>query len=679
MTCGANNLQNRCAKPWQMMVIDLTGEVYPCPYFHMSEGGIAIGNTNTSTVRDTWNGPGFQDLRRRHAEGDLDGHPCKTCTAWKILGGQFPSFEWGGGFRLESGHCHVADIPEQFWERVRDKVSDVVLLEDGVPLPIRCDVHDEIRTLGGGRYSIWHGVVYASASDNSNPATNSRRYELACEGDRIAIHTLTEGSAASQNAHTAFSEYEAGSTVLQATPQKLSFIETSDCNIDCPACSQNEVRLLRVSHRPETSPAVMELSRAAHEFIWHGGEPYMIPHFRKFVSDYDPEDTPDLSFGFMSNGTMITAEQLRRLERFNRFNVTVSIDSFVPETYAKMRAGANYGVVMQNLHRLLAVQDFPRRKVTVAMIVGKPNIKELPHNLRYAMQHHIRMMINPILFYPPTDRLNIFTDFAADTVGWREALDEAEALLDQAHRERKRFLNGLDAASLVRVLRDVFEQQARLHEDTVPIQFEIDDPHGSLAKMRRPGVVLFPESARSANDAFAYAEIAAGASSVRIRAPRAAMTGRVAYVLHADLLEQRSTHQAPDWVIPVEELADGSSIIRRLAIPAYEAPLRPQNVLYFKRDMRDDLRMEDSVALMRAYDVLQEKERAAGFGFVAPAPEPEAAFEDAVVAAACEEHPAHPVGDRHSWRGFLVNYFRPFHPDIFARRRSKASSRERRL
>ena len=38
--------------------------------------------------------------------------------------------------------------------------------------------HQAIRDQGGGRYSIWKGFLYFSASDNSSPATNGRRYQL---------------------------------------------------------------------------------------------------------------------------------------------------------------------------------------------------------------------------------------------------------------------------------------------------------------------------------------------------------------------------------------------------------------------------------------------------------------------------------------------------------------------
>ena len=57
--------------------------------------------------------------------------------------------------------------------------SSAVVLEDGRPLPGPANaLHDDIRHVGGGRFSFWYDYVYFSASDNSDPRTNGRRYEI---------------------------------------------------------------------------------------------------------------------------------------------------------------------------------------------------------------------------------------------------------------------------------------------------------------------------------------------------------------------------------------------------------------------------------------------------------------------------------------------------------------------
>lgn len=54
--------------------------------------------------------------------------------------------------------------------------SSVAVFEDGQPLGPGHSLHDDIRQLGGGRFSCWYGTLYFSASDNSDPRRNDRVY-----------------------------------------------------------------------------------------------------------------------------------------------------------------------------------------------------------------------------------------------------------------------------------------------------------------------------------------------------------------------------------------------------------------------------------------------------------------------------------------------------------------------
>jgi glycosyltransferase involved in cell wall biosynthesis len=72
----------------------------------------------------------------------------------------------------EIGHCYIARLGlESGWARFE-------LRENGKRLgPSGC-LHDEIRSEGRGRYSVWRDCVYFSSSDNSDPRTNERSYVL---------------------------------------------------------------------------------------------------------------------------------------------------------------------------------------------------------------------------------------------------------------------------------------------------------------------------------------------------------------------------------------------------------------------------------------------------------------------------------------------------------------------
>lgn len=96
--------------------------------------------------------------------------------------------------RAETGFCYIASLR---MGRTADKEgkSDCVLTEDGKSLGPAHAGHADIRTLGKGRYSHWtSGGLYFSASDNSDPRTNGRKYVLSSPGRGLlctAVTTLT--------------------------------------------------------------------------------------------------------------------------------------------------------------------------------------------------------------------------------------------------------------------------------------------------------------------------------------------------------------------------------------------------------------------------------------------------------------------------------------------------------
>jgi hypothetical protein len=57
--------------------------------------------------------------------------------------------------------------------------SAAEVLENGQPLKgMSTYKHEEISRLGRGRYSFWQGNVYFSSSDNTDPRSNGRKYEI---------------------------------------------------------------------------------------------------------------------------------------------------------------------------------------------------------------------------------------------------------------------------------------------------------------------------------------------------------------------------------------------------------------------------------------------------------------------------------------------------------------------
>lgn len=83
--------------------------------------------------------------------------------------------------RPEIGFAYIAgmDFGEE-GDKYTANGSQLLLFEDGKPLGPAHSLHQAIRDEGGGRYSHWtRETLYFSTSDNTDPRTNGRTYEVA--------------------------------------------------------------------------------------------------------------------------------------------------------------------------------------------------------------------------------------------------------------------------------------------------------------------------------------------------------------------------------------------------------------------------------------------------------------------------------------------------------------------
>jgi hypothetical protein len=92
---------------------------------------------------------------------------------------------WGGHARAAS----LSDVLPQGWwglasgagadSNEQPYASKLRVLEDGKPLPLPHAMHQTIADQGAGRFSHWGEGIVFSASDNTDPAANGRRYSIA--------------------------------------------------------------------------------------------------------------------------------------------------------------------------------------------------------------------------------------------------------------------------------------------------------------------------------------------------------------------------------------------------------------------------------------------------------------------------------------------------------------------
>jgi len=90
--------------------------------------------------------------------------------------------------------------------------STLRLFENGVELSPPHSLHADIRNLGKGRFSHWSTDLYFSASDNTNPATNGRKYTYTFDGSVSGTTTIAPVATTTTTTTTAGSATKTGIT-----------------------------------------------------------------------------------------------------------------------------------------------------------------------------------------------------------------------------------------------------------------------------------------------------------------------------------------------------------------------------------------------------------------------------------------------------------------------------------
>jgi hypothetical protein len=97
----------------------------------------------------------------------------------------FAQMDLSGKITPDKGACWRVDMPEM--ENLADCMnhpsrSQLVVLENDLPLGPQHSLHETIRSVGRGCFSHWGGSLHFSSSDNSDPRSNGRTYTVLIPG-----------------------------------------------------------------------------------------------------------------------------------------------------------------------------------------------------------------------------------------------------------------------------------------------------------------------------------------------------------------------------------------------------------------------------------------------------------------------------------------------------------------
>ncbi|WP_429027421.1 radical SAM protein [Bradyrhizobium sp. I1.14.4] len=219
--------------------------------------------------------------------------------------------------------------------------------------------------------------------------------------------------------------------MLEAKPTIISYTPSHRCNIRCTHCYQEETRDAEIK-RADAADEIERLAPYLVRLIAGGGEPFLLPIWRRFLANFDTRKNPYLDFGTSTNATIVTEPVLAGLRRFKNMTINVSLDG-TGETYERVRVGAKFDEVRANIRRLKEVvkaAPSPKANIGISMCVMKSNILDLPNLVRFARDEVLQFGMSPVITRPPDESLRCFNDPVKDMAGWADAIDAAKAELD---------------------------------------------------------------------------------------------------------------------------------------------------------------------------------------------------------------------------------------------------------
>lgn len=242
--------------------------------------------------------------------------------------------------------------------------------------------------------------------------------------DRLdPAHPMTARKLA--NLAAADAAFRARAVVLDALPSKITLQTTDRCNLDCPHC-----QIPAAEKKPSMSEAVLE--RVVAELFptlielhpTNLGEPFLWRHFERLCLEMQRYG---VLLDLTTNGTLLDARRRGWILPIAR-DVKISFDGATPTTFERLRRGARFAKVCENVRQLCDATA--PGTVALQMTLMRSNVHELPALVRLAAELGVRRVkaYHLFSFDPALDAESIVGEPALWPPVLEAALAEGERL-----------------------------------------------------------------------------------------------------------------------------------------------------------------------------------------------------------------------------------------------------------
>lgn len=206
-------------------------------------------------------------------------------------------------------------------------------------------------------------------------------------------------------------------TEPEQMPTELMYYDIRNdnlCNLSCRMCNPQsssqlakEYKLLGWWHGEApmsfSMTEVIDINTAKKIYV-AGGEPSLMPEFRKFLNLAIAENRTDIEIRMNTNATNLNKEYRALLGKFNNLNIVCSIDGY-DQINKYIRWPADWNTIVENVHGILAITHMVSFNVTVG-IWNISNLSQLVFFLEKEFPNCI-VLLNQIM-YPPHQMATAF-------------------------------------------------------------------------------------------------------------------------------------------------------------------------------------------------------------------------------------------------------------------------------
>ncbi len=232
---------------------------------------------------------------------------------------------------------------------------------------------------------------------------------------------------------------------LLSKPRIMLIMLTNKCNLKCPMCATvNQANVWEISDN--FKKYILDNLSNLELITWQGGEVFLYKDFEKLF--LAASKNTHLKQIIITNGLLINAHWANLFASANHLDLTISIDSIEKNIYERLRCGARFETLLENLDLVKQARQKNNSNITVTMrtTVSDENIYTLDKMVDFAVRYGLNIMVLSPLIMEDSKKY----DFAGKTTDELNKINKIlKNALEKALKNKIKVINLLGNIDLI--------------------------------------------------------------------------------------------------------------------------------------------------------------------------------------------------------------------------------------